>query len=215
MDKTTYVAVGAMALAVGAAVLWQRRQQAQAQAAAAPPSAPAQAVVGPPPPPAPAPGNTGKPEVPKALTTAGTITAGVQLQNALGNAAESVAGKGIGDVARVAPALVGVGAVLGKGAQQLTASVGAPKGVSTAVGVATAAGVVLGAPVAVGAASVALAGAIGKGAITAVVGDAAYKRVSAVVSQFDPTRPGSIANKPVAVASAAVKGVGKVLGKIF
>ncbi len=205
------IIAGVAAVTVTAAVLLTRKGAPPPVAAAAPPAdiavksagefappvAPP-AAAGPPPSATPNPGGAGK--------LIGTVVAGINASNAVGNLVEKVAGSGAGDLARInigfAPAILAKA-----GTEQVLAAIGAPPSVAKHTAITVGAAALVGAP-----------GIIAKGfgelaslGIKAIAGQSAENAVRGAVSQLDPTKPGSIANtvvvKPVA---SIIKGLGKI-----
>ena len=119
--KNVYIIGGAAALGVGALAFKAWRNSQAAAKAAAPQAAPevagAQGVAPPAQQAAQEEQGGGLPKIPTELGTVATVVAGIKLQNAIGNLAERVGGEGAGNVARVAPAIVGLGVIAGNGVQ--------------------------------------------------------------------------------------------------
>ncbi len=214
--KVMYIIGGAAALGAGllAYRAWKGRQAALAAAApaAAPQVAAAQGVA-PPAQQAAHEGQGGLPKLPSSLGTLATVAAGVKVQNVIGNVAEAVGGEGAGNVARVAPAVVGAGVIIGKGVQRGLEAVGVANEPSRVAGVVAGVAVVAGAPVAVAALTTQVAGSLLQEGLKAVAGEKVERAVSNAVSQFDPFKPDSLANKAVQPVANAVSFVGGLFGK--
>ncbi|MFL5349298.1 MAG: hypothetical protein ACJ8AT_31240 [Hyalangium sp.] len=149
------------------------------------------------------------PQLPQLPKAAGTVLAGIAVNNAVGDVVEKFAGKGAGDVARL-NITTAVPLVAAKATEKVLAKVGLPPSVSKNVAQTVGVAALIGPP----AIPIKLgAEAISKG-IALVAGKKAETTVRNAVSKLDPTKPGSIVNK-VAVKPVAsiVKGIGGLFGK--
>jgi hypothetical protein len=148
-----------------------------------------------------------KVELPKSAgSVVGTVVAGIAVSNAVGNAVEKLAGEGAGDVARLN--LVAATGIATKAiTEKVLVKVGAPPEVAKHVGITTGAAVVIGAPAAIAIKGGAELISLG---IKAVAGAKVESAVRGAVSELDPTKPGSLANKAVKPVSKVVKALGKI-----
>lgn len=207
----------AIAGGLGAAALaaWAIERKQEAPPPAAPKAAPADQVAptlaGQVAPPVALTASPGAPAVPKlevpksAGSTVATVAAGIAVNSAVANLVEKAAGKGAADVTAInisaAPAVLAK-----KLTENVLVKVGAPPEVAKHTAITVGAAVVIGAPaipLKAGAELVSLG-------IKAVAGQKAEETVRNAVSQLDPTKPGSIANKAVQPVSKLVKGIGKI-----
>ncbi|HYI00569.1 hypothetical protein [Hyalangium sp.] len=201
------VIAGAAAITVTAALLLTRKGAPPPAAAAAPPADFAVKSAGDFAPPVAPPAAVGAPpSAPKPGNLIGTVLAGINANNAVGNVVEKVAGGGAGDVARInvtfAPA------ILAKvGTEKVLAQIGVPESVAKHTAITVGAAALVGVPgiIAKG------FGELGSFGIKAIAGEKVEQAVRGAVSQLDPTKPGSVANtvivKPVA---SIIKGLGKI-----
>jgi hypothetical protein len=197
LDKASAREAAARTQAEAALKAAPTEDAAQARAGEATPSVTPPAAEGPPP--------VFKPAVPKAAGVAATVFAGIKANAAVGDFVEKVAGEGAGDVARInislAPALLAKEAT-----QRVLAHVGAPPGVAKHVGITVGTVALVGAP---GVAIKAGAELLSAG-IKVVAGKKTEQAVRNAVSQFDPTKKGSLANKAISPISKGVKALGKL-----
>jgi len=201
-DKVILGGSALAALALGC--LWWQQGQQEAAAAVAPPAAEPMLTTMPvlPKP------ESGGPDWSKGGLSSGTLATvlgGVQVQNLMGDIAEKVGGKGAGDTARVVQPSLGAGLIIGKGTERLLENAGVPSGVAKYGGLGAGVAFTFGAPAVVGALSLQAAGSGLKAVGGLVIGKEAAQKVSNAVSQFDPLKSGSVANKVVGGVSSAVK----------
>jgi hypothetical protein len=143
--------------------------------------------------------------VPKAAGVLGTAIGGVKANAAVSALVESAAGKGAGDVAAINISLAP--AILAKvGTEKLLAHAGVPPNIAKHTAITVGATALVGAP----AIALKAGGELFSAGIGFVAGKGAEKAVRGAVSQLDPTKPGSLANKAVQPVSKLVKGIGKL-----